>query len=71
MDCLYCGCELRCVRTFGLRDEKIRMRQCRGCGRTVYTSETMMNFAEGKELYDGLARDKMRERRMAKWEKGN
>lgn len=63
MECPNCGAELRCLRTIPLRDEKIRMRKCSGCGSVHYTSETLMNFYEGRELLNGVRREYMRKRR--------
>ena len=66
MECPNCACELKCLRTIPLRDEKIRMRKCYGCGSVHYTSETIMNFYEGRELYNGICRDYKR-----KWRRKN
>ena len=66
IECPYCGSRLRCLRSLTLRDEMLRVRRCLGCGRTNYTSETVINYAEGKELYNGIQRERMRERRKVK-----
>lgn len=66
IECRRCGCDMRTLRTESLRTEIIRLRQCMGCGNREFTEETIANYAECKELWDGLNRDRKRKERMIK-----
>lgn len=66
LECEKCGCDMRTIRTESLRTEIIRLRQCVGCGNREFTEEKTINYAEAKEIWDGLNRERMRERRIAK-----
>lgn len=63
IECQKCGCLMKTLRTESLRTEIIRLRQCRGCGNREFTEEKIENWAECKEIWDALNRDRMRERR--------
>lgn len=62
IECPKCGCLMQAIRTESLRTEIIRLRQCRGCGNREFTEEKTVNYAEAKELWDGLNRERMRKR---------
>lgn len=63
IECPKCGCNMQAIRTESLRTEIIRLRQCRGCGNREFTEEIVANYAECKELWDGLNRERMKARR--------